>query len=451
MKKGLEFILKGAASIIVLLGINQTVKAETLSIMKKDAPEIVTFSADEIRNTKISKDFILWEEDNNIWYVHTTDPNTQYQLTTSGNANNPDLDENLAVYEESGSIFRHDLETGEKKLIYESIPDETCQEPKIKGEHLIFGVEKTSGLESWIEIWECEHDRRRPSFKVLTNSRSPKKSHDTNGRYVVWAELNEKEGSRPDLMNGDYDVRIYDLETGKPSIFDSEIGEEIFFIDDSNNFSSDSCVLNDRYIAYNCNTLDPHNLATGPTASTTFLKVFYLEDGRVGKRRSTKSGPNGSCHELDLCGDLFTWSRKYGLKDGVPSEPDRIEYIIIMDEESQGFRLYDGGGPQHSPNAYLNSDGSIAMIAYVTDANNPEHEELSLSSASTPSGEMLPAGMPPPLKDTLYTTSLEEITHPILILKEFSASYLTNSTFDYNQNNFTNLKDFATLANKLGM
>jgi len=411
--KGLEFLLKAAASIAIGLGsLLGTAKAGV-------EPQMVTFSSPEkIEKTTISPYWIAWQEENDIWYASRSDINNPYQLTASGNAHHPDLDGDTAVYEENGNICSFNLRTRIKKYLYRPVPYEICSQPKINGNGVVFHV-KTNLAEPKEEIWAYLIRERR--IMPITNSGNPKGIPDIYWPWVVWPELVNKENSLPGLVGGDMDIQGFNLETFKE-----------FVVNNEPNFSSGSCAIYGEKVLYSLNTL-PYT----QSGCKTFLGAYYILRK---KHRASFEEPTGEIHNLAMHGDVLTWERIFERRN----KADGVQAMVIRDGISPGFDICGSGGNEHSPDVCSDSDDpSKGAISYVRNDIDEIQEFVITTGEET---RVLDASEE---KSLLFTGGIryDEKTAFFDLLRE---NWLRRKgPMDFDKSGSFDFKDYATLIRRM--
>ena len=411
--KGLEFLLKAAASVAISLG--SLVNAGRAEVV----PQMITFSSPEkIKKTAISQGWIAWQDANDIWYAGRSDPNTQYQLTTSGNAHHPDIDGDNLVYDENGIIISHNLITKIKRYLYCPTSYEICSQPKINGNGVVFHVANSSSAEPEEEIWAYLIRERR--VRPITNSGNPKGLPDIYWPWAVWPELVNKENSRLGLVGGDWDIRGCDLTTFME-----------FVVNNDPNFSSDSCVIFGEKVLYSLNTLPQEQ------CGKTFLGAYYiLRD----KYRISFEEPTGEIHNLALHGDVLAWERIYERRN----IPDSIEAMVIREGISPGFGIFESGSIQHSPDIVSDSNdpykGAVSFVR--NDVNTPQEFIIT-------TGEETRVLLPSQEKSVLFTGGIiyDQRTGFFGLLREhwLERGDPNSHPYDFNGDEIFNFKDYATL------
>jgi len=378
-------------------------------------PRIVTKGIETIRKTTLSKDWLAWQKDGDIWYANRADLSTHFNLTNTGLAGNPNIDGDNLVYNEKGCICLTNLRTGDLRILYDTTtkPSESCFSPKINGDNVVFRVSKTNSTETWDEIWAKPLNGRRE--RPITNTRRPRGNPDIYGNIVVWPELINKPDSReyliggPGLVAGDWDILAYNLETHVP-----------FTINNSPEWSSSSVAIHGNKVVMNHNTVEN---------GETRIEIYYLDTGR---HRVSNDGVIGEIHEMAYHGKIISWRRRF-FNDMIPN---RIQLIILEDVRSYGFMVSDTGGDQHSPDSY-EGPGGTGEIAYV-DSSFQVHDSNGLVALTTSSE--------PAEEKALLVNSLGRINHPLYLVCE---NWLKGDLPDINGDGKVNFYDFAHIASTI--
>jgi len=410
-------------------------------VAKVESPSVVTSGHKNIVNTAISENWIAWEDSGKIWCSNRTDLSAHHQLTAYGSAHCPDLDGDTLAYEENGGIFLKNLPSGSIKTIYVGSSSARAMEPKINGDYLIFGVKRDTGQDSWYEIYACRHTDRRPRPTPIASSNNPKKSYDINGKYAVWAELNDKENSTPNLAGGgDWDILGCDLSDYRPLV-----------IDDSPYFSTGFCAVNDDCVVYSQNiqsvsdTLEeykhfiesnPQSLFSAASKLKTYLVAHNFDTGKRIKSRNVV----GEIRDPSLHGNLLVYRQLLWPFGSQQNPPDRVRAMFIEDKKEllEGFPVRDEGGNQMYPDVYKDPNG-IGHVVFV----NKDY----LRNAQSRSG---PGDQTEEIKDALLSVDVKISTEPADLLGGIYRNWLKMGTGaldgDLNGDSSVNFKDFSIAA-----
>ena len=404
MEKGVkEFLTWAAVGALAFTGVPKIARAADVAVGDS---YVIQEETGPISNTTISNNWLAWGEGEDISVLYRTNPDIQYIVNEFGGAYSPNLDGSNLVYQQGNNINLFNLDSMSNATIYSARSGEACSNPKINGDNLVFKVTRNSRDEIW--AYNLEEEMVFP----ITNSSRSKGIPDIYLSYVVWPERVDKVNSLEGLVDGDWDVKGYNLARGLE-----------FDINNDPNYSSGSCVIFGNLVAYSMNTLP---------GSFTGLQTYYIDTQDI---RDTTQGPCGKIYDLALNENILSWTRTPPSAYGGASR-NRIEAMTIEEGVSPGFTVNASAGVQSGSDTFKKSDGS-AVISYA-EGGSPLPSQGTVGILSVNEADEVK-------EERSLMVSSEIITSLEAKIDYISRNWLKKHKDDLTGDGITNFEDYAKL------